>query len=365
MKTIGDLIQYFESQAPRATQESYDNSGLLVGDAATRISGVLIALDCIESVIDEAIAKNCNLVVAHHPIVFKGLKSFTGKNYVERTVIKAIQNNIAIFAIHTNLDNYRFGVNQRIGQLLGLKNLRILAPKEGNLVKIVVFVPVDYADTIRLTMSSAGAGKIGNYDQCSFNSSGFGTFRAGLDSQPFVGGHGQMHHESELRLEMICRKENVSRALSAMIQTHPYEEVAYDLIPLQNSDAYQGAGMIGELDAPTETLEFLQFVKRQFGCGVIKHTHLLQDKIQRIAFCGGSGSFLLSKAKAARADLFITADYKYHEFFDAENQIVIADIGHFESEQYTVNLIGDLLNEKNVTFAVRFTETNTNPVNYL
>lgn len=365
MRTIGDLIQHLEGHAPRATQETYDNCGLIVGDAQAVISGVLIALDCIEAVIDEAIAKNCNLVIAHHPIVFKGLKSFTGKNYVERTVIKAIQNNIAIFAIHTNLDNYRFGVNHRIGQLLSLKNLHILAPKEGNLVKIVVFVPTDHADAVRLAMSAEGAGQIGNYDACSFNSSGFGTFRAGQGSQPFVGNHGDLHQEAELRLEMICRKEYVSRVLLAMNQAHPYEEVAYDIISLQNSDAFQGAGMVGELETPVDAAEFLKFVKKQFRCGVVKHTKLPGKQVQRIAFCGGSGSFLLSNAKAARADVFITADYKYHEFFDAEDQIVIADIGHFESEQYTVNLIGDLLNEKNVIFAVHFTETNTNPVNYL
>jgi dinuclear metal center YbgI/SA1388 family protein len=365
MQTIGELIDFLESHAPRSTQESYDNSGLLVGDPKARISGVLIALDCIEKVIDEAIAKNCNLVVAHHPIVFKGLKSFTGKNYVERTVIKAIQNNIAIFAIHTNLDNYRFGVNYRIGQLLGLKNLRILAPKNGNLYKIVVFVPTEHAEKVRQAMSENSAGQLGNYDQCSYNSTGIGTFRAGEGSQPFVGNPRELHKELETRVEMICRKEYIHRVISAMNEAHPYEVVAYDLIHLQNVDTYQGAGMVGELDAPVDTLDFLKFVKKQFGCGIIKYTNVVHEKIQRIAFCGGSGSFLLPNAKATQADLFITADYKYHEFFDAENQLVIADIGHFESEQFTVNLIGDLLNEKNVTFAVHFTETNTNPVNYL
>jgi len=365
MTTIGEIIQHLESHAPLSTQENYDNCGLLVGSTTTKISGVLIALDCIESIIDEAIVKNCNLVISHHPIVFKGLKSFTGKNYVEKTIIKAIQNQIAIYAIHTNLDNYRFGVNHKIGTLLGLNNLKILAPKEGGLVKIVVFVPDSHVHEVRNSMADAGAGKIGNYEHCSFNGAGYGTFRAGKGAQPFVGKLNEIHQESEVRLEMICRREHVSRVVSALTQTHPYEEIAYDVIPLLNNDGFQGAGMIGELAHPVSTIDFLKTVKAQFQCGIVKHTAIVSEQVKKIAFCGGSGSFLLSTAKAQNADVFITSDYKYHEFFDAENQIVIADIGHFESEQFTVNLIGDLLNEKNITFAVRFAETKTNPVNYL
>lgn len=365
METVGELTQFLEARAPIATQESYDNSGLLVGDKSTKITGVLLALDCTEAIIQEAIEKGCNLVVAHHPIIFKGLKSFTGKNYVERTVIHAIRNNIAIYAIHTNLDNYRFGVNHKIGELLGLKNLRILAPKHGNLTKISVFVPKNHLEQVRESMAQAGAGHIGNYDYCSFSNEGNGTFRALDGAQPFVGAHGKLHEEHEFRLEMLCRKENVARVIKTMMASHPYEEVAYDLIPLDNHDAYQGAGMIGELEKPVESLEYLRFVKQQFNCGVVKHTSITTDKIQRVAFCGGSGSFLLKNAKAQNADLFITGDYKYHDFFDAEGQIIIADIGHFESEQFTVNLLAEWLNEKNITFAVRFAETNTNPVNYL
>ena len=365
MKTIQDVIQHLESHAPRQTQESYDNSGLIVGDRNTLITGVLIALDCVEAVIDEAIQKGCNLVIAHHPIVFKGLKSFTGKNYVERTVIKAIQNHVAIYAIHTNLDNYRYGVNFKIGKLLGLNTLQILAPKNGNLLKIVVFVPNEHADSVRNAMSNAGAGQIGNYDQCSYNSLGIGTFRALDSAKPFVGKHGQVHEESEQRIEMICRGEWTPRVVAAMKLAHPYEEVAYDLIPLQNEDAYQGAGMIGELEEAMDTINFLKFVKKEFNCGVIRHTKIVKQTVKRIAFCGGAGGFLLPQAKSQGADIFITGDYKYHEFFDADNEIIIADIGHFESEQFTVNLIGELLNEKNITFAVRFAETNTNPVKYL
>lgn len=361
---IKEVIQHLESRAPLSTQESYDNSGLICGNPDTAVAGILISLDCTEAIVEEAILKNYNLIIAHHPIVFKGLKSLTGKNYVERTVIKAIKNDIAIYAIHTNLDNYRFGVNYKIGQLLGLENLRILEPKRDNQVKIVVFVPSANAVDVRTAMTGAGAGSIGNYDSCSFSTAGTGTFRALAGANPFVGEANQLHQESEIRLELVCRNECLEAVLRAMRAVHPYEEVAFDLIPLKNVDVYQGAGMVGELDAPMNTIEFLQKVKDTFKCRVIRHTELCKSTIKRIAFCGGSGSFLLSKAKAVDADIFITGDYKYHEFFDAENRIIIADIGHYESEQFTSELIADMLKEKNITFAVRFADTNTNPVKY-
>jgi dinuclear metal center YbgI/SA1388 family protein len=361
---IKEIIQHLESHAPLSTQESYDNSGLICGDSNGVISGILLALDCTEAIVNEAIEKKCNMIIAHHPIVFKGLKSFTGKNYVERTVIKAIKNDIAIYAIHTNLDNYRFGVNYKIGTLLGLKNLRILEPKRDNQVKLVIFVPQAHAIAVREAMCEAGAGKIGNYDSCSFSTSGDGTFRALKGSNPFVGEADQLHTENETRLELICRNEQLSAVLSAMQTAHPYEEVACDIIPLKNQDPYQGAGMIGELEKPLPAYEFLSLLKETFRCSIIKHTELCKENIERVAFCGGSGSFLLNKAKASNADIFITGDYKYHDFFDAENRIIIADIGHYESEQFTTELIADLLKEKNITFAVRFAETNTNPVKY-
>ncbi len=361
---IKELIQHLESHVPLSTQESYDNSGLICGDSDVAIQGALIALDCTEAIVDEAIQKSCNVIIAHHPIVFKGLKSLTGKNYVERTIIKAIKNDIAIYAIHTNLDNYRYGVNYKIGSLLGLKNLQILAPKSENQVKLAVYVPSEHADKVREAMNTSGAGSIGNYDSCSFNASGTGTFRALDGAQPFIGEAGQVHEENEVRVEMICRNEYVQKVISAVKNVHPYEEVALDIIPLQNEDPYQGAGMYGELEEPMQTEAFLTMVKETFRCPVIRHTALCKPSIQKAAFCGGSGSFLLNKAKSIDADIFITGDYKYHDFFDAEDQIIIADIGHYESEQFTVELIADLLKEKNITFAVRFAETNTNPVKY-
>lgn len=365
MVRVADIVRHLEGFAPKITQESYDNCGLLVGNSSSEVTGILVALDCTEDVIEEAHKKGCNLVIAHHPIIFKGMKRITGTTYIERTVIKAIQKDVSIYAIHTNLDNHQFGVNFKIGQKLGLKNLRILSPKEGSLIKIVVFVPNDFVETVSQAMADQGAGQIGNYDQCSFKSVGLGSFRASNNSQPFVGSQGILHQENETRLEMLCRKENMDQVVSSLKKTHPYEEVAYDLIPLLNQDDYQGAGMIGVLESPVRTLDFLHFIKQEFNCGFLKHTEILSEYVQRIAFCGGSGSFLLSKAKAQGAELFITSDIKYHDFFDADGQILIADIGHFESEQFTVNLIEEILKEKNITFAIHFAETNTNPVKYL
>jgi dinuclear metal center YbgI/SA1388 family protein len=284
---------------------------------------------------------------------------------VERTVIKAIKNDIAIYAIHTNLDNYRFGVNHKIGQLLGLKNLRILEPKRDNQVKIVVFVPLANADELRGAMSEAGAGHIGNYDSCSFSSAGTGTFRAQAGAKPFVGNIDELHSENEIRLEMICRNEKINAVVQAIQNVHPYEEVAIDIIPLKNQDPYQGAGMFGELETPISSIEFLQKVKDIFKCGVIRHTELCKTSISRVAFCGGSGSFLLNQAKTSGADVFITGDYKYHEFFDADNQLIVCDIGHYESEIYTKELLRDILSQKFTNIALYLTKIVTNPITYI
>ncbi len=361
---ISDITNYLESLAPLSSQESYDNSGLLTGSNNDEVTNALLVLDCTEAVVDEAIRRKCNLIIAHHPIIFKGLKKLTGRNYVERTIIKAIQNNIAIYAIHTNLDNFKYGVNKKIGDLLGISNPKILQPAENTLTKLTVFVPIDHAEKVLHTLFEAGAGKIGNYSDCSYSSNGNGTFKAGELASPFVGETGVRHSEPETKIEVLISNHRANQIVAAMITAHPYEEVAYDLIPLSNSNIHEGAGMIGDLAAPVSEIEFLQKIKSTFKCEVIRHTHLLGKPIQRIAWCGGSGSFLLSKAIGSKADIFITGDFKYHEFFDTENQIVIADIGHFESEQFTIDLLGELLQEKFPKFAPSIGETNTNPIKY-
>lgn len=362
---VKDVIDYLESLAPLRSQEDYDNSGLIVGAHTTEITKALICLDSTEDVVDEAIKTGCNLIIAHHPIVFKGLKSLTGKNYVERVVIKCIQNNIALYAIHTNLDNYRYGVNDEIGRRLGLDNLRILAPKSEVLHKICVNVPTENRESVAQAMFEAGAGFIGNYKECSFYTQGIGTFTPTAAAKPYIGE--QNKHESilENRLEMLVSVYQLTPVINAMKASHPYEEVAYDIIALKNTNSFEGAGMIGELKQEMKSIDFLKFIKQQFNCGTIRYTDLVKPTIKTVAFCGGSGSFLLKDAIAQKADIYITGDFKYHEFFDAEDKLIIADIGHFESEQFTINLLNDILIKKFPNFAPCLTTINTNPIKYL
>ncbi len=365
MTTIAHIISYLHQVAPFSYQESYDNSGLLVGDASQEVTGVVVALDCTEAVIDEAIAAGANVVLTHHPIVFKGLKRLTGSNYVERTVIKAIRNNIALIAIHTNLDNVYFGVNHIIASRLNLTNQRILAPKAATLFKLAVFVPHDSEDAVRSAMAEAGAGRIGDYENCSFSVEGMGRFRPTGDADPYIGEPGKLVTVSETCIEVVVNQHALKAVEQAMKKAHPYEEVAYNIIPMLNTNQYIGSGMVGDLEAPVKTMDFLEFVKETFQCGVVRYTYAVSETVQRIAVCGGSGGFLLPDAIGAKADVFITADYKYHEFFDADGKIVIADIGHFESEQYTSDWLVQLLTKKFTTFAVRLANVNTNPINYL
>lgn len=360
-----EIIEYLEQLAPPALQESYDSSGLLVGNANTKVTGILVSLDCTEDVIDDAISQNCNLIISHHPIVFGGLKRFNGSNYVERTVIKAIKNDVLLYAIHTNLDNVMDGVNKKFADKLGLVNTRILAPKKNLLKKVVTYCPNAHAATVRNAMFNAGAGKIGNYDECSFNINGTGTFRANQHTNPFVGNKGETHEEHEIRIESVVPNYQLKSVLQALKKAHPYEEVAYDVYPMENIWNEVGSGMIGELSEEIDALHFLKSLKKTMETDCVRYTLPHKKNVKRIAICGGSGSFLLNDAIRANADVFITADYKYHQFFDAENRIIIADIGHFESEQFTMELIAAKLAQKFITFAPRLTRVKTNPINYL
>src|SRR5665213_3235639 len=361
---LSQLTAYLESLAPLAYQEEYGNAGLIVGQPEQDIYQALISLDCTEAVVDEAIATNCQVIISHHPIVFRGLKKFNGKTYVERVVEKAIRHNIALYAIHTNLDNVMSGVNARICETLGLKNCRILAPKHNLLKKMVTYVPVSHADEVRNALFEAGAGNIGNYGDCSFSVEGTGTFKGAENTTPFAGEPGKRHSENEARIETVYPATLESKILMALVLAHPYEEVAYDLYALSNPNQYIGSGMAGELDMPMDESDFLALVKDKMNAQVIRHTAFTGRGVKKVAVCGGAGGFLLKQAITTGADVFITADYKYHEFFDAEGKIVIADIGHFESEQFTQQLLHELIRKKISTFALRLTEVNTNPVKY-
>lgn len=361
---IKDVVATLEALAPPSLQEGYDNAGLITGDENATCTGILVSLDATPAIVDEAIQKRCNLVVSHHPIIFTGLKKVTGKNYVQKAVINSIKNDIALYAIHTNLDNIVNGVNGRIASLIGLQNISVLAPKENQLKKLCTFVPVSDADKVRQAIHDAGGGHIGNYEECSFNAEGFGTFKGGVETNPYVGQRGELHRELEIKIEVIFPAWLEGRIVKALQASHPYEEVAYDIIRLENRFATIGSGVIGELAMPVDASIFLKILKEKFKLHVIRHTELSDQPVRRVAICGGAGSFLIPNALAANADLFITSDIRYHEFFDADSKMVIADIGHYESEQFTINLLQEFLEQKFPTFAVLKTEVNTNPVRY-
>jgi dinuclear metal center YbgI/SA1388 family protein len=373
---IKDITQFLEQIAPPQYQESYDNAGLIVGDPQTEVTGVLVCLDSTEDIVKEAIAAGCNLVIAHHPIVFKGLKRFNGKNYVERTVISAIKNDVAIFAIHTNLDNmYKNGVNRKIAEKLGLTNLKILAPKKQVLMKLTAFIPQEHTQTVLNALYVAGAGEIGEYQNCSFRTEGVGTFKPMGAANPFIGSLNKNEEVAEHRVEVIFPIHLEHKILNALKTAHPYEEVAYYLHLLENENKEVGAGMIGDLEQGMDEMSFLRFLKETMQAGCVRYTKPLSTrvhadsiedkKVKKVAVCGGVGGFLLGHAIAQRADVFVTADYKYHDFFDADGKIMIADIGHYESEQYTIELLLEILQKQFKNLKVFSTKNLTNPVNYL
>jgi dinuclear metal center YbgI/SA1388 family protein len=363
--TIKEVTDYLEGIAPKSYQESYDNSGLLTGNVNNIVKGALVTLDCIETVVDEAIQANCNLIVAHHPILFKGLKKLTGQNYVERTLIKAIQNNIAIYAIHTNLDNVYSGVNKRIGEKIGLKSMRVLSPKSNSLMKLTTFIPKENREAVMMALHSAGAGNIGDYKNCSFQVDGIGTFMPTKDANPTIGEKGKLEKVEEVRTEVIFPEYLKNTLINTLKKAQAYEEVAYYLTKLENENQEVGAGMVGELESPMELMPFLNRLKLTMNTSCIRYSPPIARPVHRVALCGGSGSFLLPQAIASQADIYISSDFKYHEFFDADGKIVIADIGHFESEQYTKDLLAEVLREKFTTFATTFSKTITNPISYL
>jgi len=362
---VKDIIDAIERVAPPVYQESYDNCGLQVGDPAAEVTGVLIALDVTEALLDEALQRGCNMIVVHHPLIFSGLKRITGRNYVERIVHKAIKNDIHIFAAHTNLDNMSAGVNAKIAQKLGLQHTAILAPKANIISKLCTYAPKHAADKVRDALFAAGAGRISKYSECSFNTEGLGTFRAGADANPAIGeAGGAREWQHEVKIEVIVEQHAESRVMRALFDSHIYEEVAYELIPLPNPNQQIGAGMVGTLPAPMSEGDFLAHLQKQMKTDCIRHTALKNKNILKVAVCGGSGSFLLGDAIREKADIFITADYKYHQFFDAEGKIIIADIGHYESEQFTSEIFEEILKEKFPTFAILLSSLNTNPVKY-
>ena len=360
---ISDLTSYIQNIAPLSLQEDYDNAGLILGDPSWECTGILCTLDVTEEVVEEAIRKKCNCIVAHHPLIFRGLKKITGDTQVEKTVIAAIRNNIAVYAAHTNLDNIINGVNGKIADKLGLRNRRVIDHKTSVLQKLFTVVPAAGLDKVRDALFAAGAGDISSYTECSFTHPGMGTFKPGEGTDPYSGVVGVRQNEAEIKLEVILPAYKRNAVLQALFRAHPYEEVAYDLVNLANNHDATGSGIIGDVD-PVSEEEFLTILNRTFNNGAIRHSPYTGKKVARIAVCGGAGSFLIPKALSLGADAYVTGDVKYHEFFGAEARMLLCDIGHYESEQFTTDLFIELLEQKFPTFAVLKSEIRTNPVHY-
>ena len=362
---IKEIVSALERFAPLPLQDGFDNAGLQIGLTEAEATGALLCLDVTEAVLDEAIALGYNLVISHHPLIFKGYKSITGRDYVERCIMKAIKNDIVIYSAHTNLDNAPGGVNFKIAEKIGLSNVRVLEPKENALLKLVTFVPVEQAEDVRKALFAAGCGCIGNYDACSYNVEGEGTFRAREGSHPFCGSIGELHTEKETRIETVLPAYRKAEAVKALLSAHPYEEPAFDLYPLQNSWAQAGSGVIGELEVPETELEFLKRIKKTFEVGCLKHNKLNGREIQTVALCGGAGAFLMPLAIRNGADVFITGEIKYHDYFGHDTDILLAEIGHYESEQYTKEIFYTIIWELFPSLALQQCKANTNPIKYL
>lgn len=361
---VKDVIHILEELAPNRYAEGFDNTGLLVGDTEEKVTGILVTLDTLEKVVDEAIEKNCNLIVSFHPIIFSGLKKITNATYVERVVVKAIQHHIAIFAIHTALDNSFQGVNAMICDKLKLENKKILIPQKETIKKLITFAPIKDAEKVRTALFEAGAGQIGNYSHCSFTTNGTGSFKGNEASNPVLGKKGEIHFEEETQISITFQKHLESAVLKALFTVHPYEEVAYEITTLENNNQHIGMGMIGEFSSEKTATDFILYLKEHMNTACVRHSKLTTKPIKKVAVLGGSGSFAIEAAKRAGADAFVTADLKYHDFFTAENTLLLADIGHYESEQYTKELLHSFLNKKITNFAIVLSQTNTNPISY-
>ena len=361
---LAGIIASLEKWAPPVLQESYDNAGLLTGDPLQDCTGILCTLDVTENSIREALDHHCNLIIAHHPFLFTPLKKITGATAVERTLIQAIKHDIAVYAIHTNLDNILHGVNGKIADRLGLRERSVLVPRANTLQKLFTFVPLAHFEKVRTALFEAGAGNIGQYSDCSFSSEGSGTFKASPEANPFVGNVGERHTEKEWKLEVIFPFYLQREIIRALKKAHPYEEVAYDVVQLLNVHDATGSGLVGKFEKPVGEKDFLDLVKKKFDVNVVRHTALRNKFVSTVALCGGAGSFLVKKARAAGADVFLSADFKYHEFFEGDENMLLCDIGHFESEQFTIDLLVEHLTGNFPTFAIRKSGISTNPVRY-
>ena len=361
---LKDLCSFLDSGVPLSFQEGYDNSGLQVGLPEREISSALVTLDVTEEVMNEAVAGKIDVVISHHPLIFNGIMSLAGKSYTERILYEAVKNDIAVYSAHTNLDAFSNGVSRKMSEKIGLEEIRVLSPSGNKLLKLVTYIPESHIEAVRDKLFESGAGVIGNYDNCGFTTSGTGSFRANEMAKPFTGEKGKIHFEKEIRFETILFSHLKEKVIKALLNAHPYEEVAYDLYALENKNAEIGLGCVGKFHNPVSENEFLKLVCSVFNAKGIRYSKLTGKSVRKVALCGGSGASLINLAISSEADVFLTSDIKYHDFFKAENKILLVDTGHFESEKFSGEILKDLIIKKFPKFAVRFSETNTNPINY-
>ncbi|MCH5319750.1 MAG: Nif3-like dinuclear metal center hexameric protein [Paramuribaculum sp.] len=365
MTTIRDIISLIEDFAPSALQESYDNCGLQVGDATLECTGALLCVDARPEIVEEAKRKGLNLIICHHPLFFKGLKRIIGNTQVEKTAWAAIKHDIAIYASHTSLDNARGGVSFSMAEALGLNNIRFLSPQDDKILKLSVWIPRAHALDLRDQLFMAGCGQLGNYDNCSFSVEGTGTFRPLEGSCPADGTINALHSGEEVRLELLLPRWIKSKVEETILLNHPYEEPAYEFSSVTIGTKSSGLGAVGELSSPITAVSLIERIKSTFNSPVVRCNRFdIHTPVRKVALCGGSGSSFIENAIREKAQVYITSDTGYHAFVDYADKILIADIGHFESENCAKNIFYGIIKEKFPNFAVEYSKTESNPIIY-
>ncbi len=364
--TCKEIIKYFEEWAPKEIAWQKDNVGLQVGSLNNKLNNILLCLELHDQVIDDAIKKNCNLIISHHPLLFQPLKKIDLQNDKNSKLIeKLIKNNITLYSAHTNLDFTKEGVSFELAKKLKLNNIDFLVHQNSNQYKLSVFVPVDFVDKVANAIFENGGGRIGEYTNCSFRTKGNGTFKGSGNSNPYLGEKNKIELVEEIKLEVLVDSWKLKKILTAIFETHPYEEVAYDIYPLANSNKNYGAGTIGELDKPMHQKQFLDYVADNLKIKNFRYSKG-NNKIKKVALCGGAGSDLVKDALNSGADAFITADLKYHTFQDANEKILLIDAGHYETEIHSLDEVKRKLSHytigKNINTKIFKYEGSTNPI---
>jgi dinuclear metal center YbgI/SA1388 family protein len=352
MPTIRDIADALEQWAPPGSAQSYDNVGLQVGDASRSVERAVLALDCTPAVVEEAERQGAELIITHHPLLFQPLSAVTTDDYESAVALRLAEAGIALYSAHTNLDAAPGGVSFALAKRLGLTDVGFLDGFDETLYKLATFVPADHFDAVRSALADAGAGRIGDYEACAFAHEGTGFFRPGDAANPHIGtAGGDLESADEVKLEVEVARWDLGGVLGALQDAHPYEEVAYDVYPVQQKNSRAGLGAVGRLASPESLSDFLGRVADRLDAGSLRYAGPDEATVERVAVCGGAGSDFVGQALAAGADAYVTADVKYHEFFEALGpdgvpQLAFIDAGHYETEALTEALLRDWLADR-------------------